>query len=213
MRVRQVIRILLQLIVGSELRHWLNGGGDDPFAPRFARPGFDLTVDAFPRTANTWTYYQIQLAFPKAKIGHHIHSWQHLLFSKLFGIPTILIVREPDAAVQSLVTKRGGSLALSYLEYVITNSFGRLFADRVFFFDDLTGQAGVTPLTLVVGEILGTRPSEVGPDDVRALMAKRTDHKNSATPTFRTENLGFLARILRRSAARLYSSLEREWRV
>lgn len=212
MKFRQALRIALQVLVGSELRHLLDARGADRFAPRFVRPGFDVTIDAFPRSANTWIYYQAQLAFPQAKIGHHIHSWQHFFFSKLFGTPTILIVREPDASVQSLVTKKGGSTALAYLDYVITNGLGGLFADRVHFFDELTGERGVAPLLADVCSQTGFRPKTIEPNQVRELMVVRTEHKNVTTPRLLIEELRPLDRFMRKVANRLYVRIERRWR-
>ncbi|MEM8976358.1 MAG: hypothetical protein AAGD43_30200 [Pseudomonadota bacterium] len=213
MILKQALRIIAQLLVGSELRHWLDDPKEDHFAPRFARPGIDMTIDAFPRSANTWIYYQAQLAYPHAKIAHHIHSWQHFFFSKLFGVPSVLIVREPDGAVQSLAVKKGGSLALGYLDYIITNGLGSLFADRVHFFDELTGDGGMTGLFSDMTERLGGEPTTVDPDEVRKLMAKRTDHKNVKTPAFRHDELGRFACIMRSAANKVYARIEREWRV
>ncbi|WP_435201452.1 hypothetical protein [Qipengyuania sp. 902] len=213
MILKQTLRIFTQLLVGSELRHWLDNRKKDRFAPRFVQPGFDLTIDAFPRSANTWIYYHAQLAYPEAKIGHHVHSWQHFFFSKLFGIPAIMIVRKPDASVQSLVTKKGGSLALGYLDFIITNGIGGLFVDKVHFFDELIGDRGMEALLADISKRLGTKPQSVPVDEVRQLMVTRTAHKNITTPKLRDEDLGAFDRLMQKAANRLYARIEKRWRA
>lgn len=210
---KQALRIVTQILPGSELRHWFSKHNADHFAPRFVRPGFDVTIDAFPRSANTWIYYQAQLAYPEAKIGHHIHSWQHFFFSRLFGIPTVLIVRDPDASVRSLLTKKGGSKSLAYLDYIITNALGSFFADSIYFFDELTGDRGVEPLLADITHRTGVKPLPVDPERVRELMVSRTNHKNVETPKVREETPGMLTQLPRRAAIYLYGRIEKRWRA
>ncbi|MCW1933776.1 hypothetical protein [Pararhodobacter zhoushanensis] len=130
MILSKTLHLGLGLIPGAELRHLLRRGKTDKFSPKFVRPGFDLLIDGFPRSANTYSYYVIQLSYPNAKIAHHIHSWQQFLFARLWGVPSILLLRDPDATVASLLTKKGGSPTLWFIDYTLTTALSAVFANR-----------------------------------------------------------------------------------
>lgn len=205
--LRQAMRILLQLIPGSDLRHWITEHKYDRFRPRFVRPGFQITIDGFPRSANSWIYFQVQLAFPRAKVAHHVHSWQQFLFSHMFRVPSIILIRHPDDSVQSLTTKRGGSMALSYLDYMVTNGLGYIFASHARLFDDLVLPGGMEQLVADIAAILETPAVSPDPAAIEELMESRVHPKNVQTPPFRENELGPVTQLLRRAAHRLYFKL------
>ena len=209
MILRHSFRILLQLVPGSDLRFWLLARTDDHYAPVFVRPGFHLTVDGFPRSANTWIYYQVQLSFPDHQIAHHVHSWQQFMFSRLFGVRSVLVLRHPDASVQSLLTKRGGTLFLGYLDYLVTNGLASLFAHDTRYFEDLVCEGGMSLFLNELSIILDTSTEPVDPSVLRKLMATRTDHKNVATPALDVARIGPITRLIRTAATRLYGFKKR----
>lgn len=72
---------------------------------RVVRPGDDLVIEGFPRSANTFATY----AFMKAnaernlKIGNHFHSPAQFILAARYDIPAVLVIREPLDAVLSLM--------------------------------------------------------------------------------------------------------------
>lgn len=208
MILQQIARMLLQIIPGSDLRHLLRHQSFDRLAPRLVTPNCELVIDGFPRSANTWIYYNVQVAFPKSRIAHHVHSWQQFFLARIYRVPSILIVRNPDACVQSLATKRGGSMALHYLDYLMTTGLGALFANKLYLFDKVVGEHGIDELIHYVGKTTGKHFSALEPAQVKALMEERTEHKNVETPPFQEAVLGLASKVLRRIANGLYKRLE-----
>ncbi|MEQ8293721.1 MAG: hypothetical protein RIA08_16080 [Roseovarius sp.] len=205
---RQISKIVLQILPGSDLRYLLLHKSPDRLAPRLVTPNCELVIDGFPRSANTWIYYHVQVAFPETRIAHHVHSWQQFLLARFYRVPSILIVRNPDACVQSLATKRGGVLMLHYLDYLMTTGFGALFANKVYLFDKVTGEHGIDDLIRNVAEIIGKPASAPDPAQVKALMEERTENKNVKTPPFQKEVLGPVSKVSRRIAKCLYKRLK-----
>lgn len=208
MILRQVPKIVLQIIPGSDLRYLLQHKRLDQLAPRFVTPSSELVIDGFPRSANTWIYYNVQAAFPEVRIAHHVHSWQQFMFARLFRVPSILVVRNPDACVQSLATKRSGALAFYYLDYLMTTGLGALFANKLYLFDKIVGESGIDNLVQDITEKIGKPALTPNPNQVKALMQERTEHKNVKTPPFQEDTLGPVSKILRCFTRTLYKRLE-----
>lgn len=213
MILRQATRILFQLIPGSDLRHLIKHKPLDGLAPRFVTPKCDLVIDGFPRSANTWIYYNVQIAFPEARIAHHVHSWQQFLLARFYGIPSFLILREPDACVQSLVTKQGGAMTLHYLDYLMTAGLGAIFADKVYLFGDLTFDRGIERLNGDIAKVLNTEASTYSQSQVEEIMENRTKFKNVKTPPFKEGDLGVISGVIRVLANNLYIRLKKRSRI
>lgn len=209
MFLSQAARVIIQLIPGSDLRYLISFGARDKYSPTFSSWNCDITVDGFPRTANTFVYYHVQLAFPEIRIAHHIHSWQNIFFAKAFRVPTVLLLRNPDEAVQSLFTKRGGHIGIYYIDYSVTNILSSFFSDDIWLFETLTSDVGIEKLKESVGRRLGIKPAAVSKTEIAALMAERTSHKNAKTPPFDDGQLSFFATVARSIANRVYKRLLR----
>lgn len=69
----------------------------------------DLVIDGFPRSANTYAWYASKLTLePKYMVRGHTHVVETLRRGLQNGKPTMLLLREPDAAVASLYQMRNG---------------------------------------------------------------------------------------------------------
>ena len=69
-------------------------------------PGTDIVIEGFPRSANTFAV----VAFEKAQeqtvsVAHHLHVPSQVLRAVKLGIPVIVLIREPVAAICSLVVR------------------------------------------------------------------------------------------------------------
>ena len=61
---------------------------------------FDVWIDGFPRSANTFAYHAFELANPGVRIRSHIHIAPFLIHAMKAGKPGMLMVRKPeDAAI------------------------------------------------------------------------------------------------------------------
>jgi hypothetical protein len=65
-------------------------------------PETELVVEGFPRSANTSVAVQFAAAHPDARLSSHLHTPRSLARASRFGVPALLLVRDPDAAVASL---------------------------------------------------------------------------------------------------------------
>lgn len=74
---------------------------------RLLRPGDDLLIDGFPRSANTFATYAFEAAQPKRlKVGNHLHSPAQFKIASRNRIPAMLVVREPVASIVSYMLYR-----------------------------------------------------------------------------------------------------------
>ena len=85
--------------------------------PCRALPNTQFLVDAFPRCGNTFFYYLLrETQESDLRIAHHMHSAGHLAMGVRFGVPTMTIVRKPDAACLSHIIRVPNVSAQASLE-------------------------------------------------------------------------------------------------
>lgn len=69
-------------------------------------PATDLVVEAFPRSGNTFAVTALQSSQPqRLDIAHHFHAPAQLIKAVRLRKPTLLIVRQPMAAVASFILR------------------------------------------------------------------------------------------------------------
>ena len=72
-------------------------------------PHTELVVDGYTRSATTYAVYAIQLAQPwPVRMAHHLHAPAQIVAAARWGVPTILLVRDPEGAVLSQVVREPG---------------------------------------------------------------------------------------------------------
>lgn len=79
---------------------------------------FDLWIDGFPRSANTFCVHAFQSANPKAKVRSHRHLPPFIIQAVAYGKPGIFLVRKPVDAALSWAIYRQEELGIC-LEYYI----------------------------------------------------------------------------------------------
>lgn len=86
-----------------------------PIAQHIVDAGTDIVIDGFPRSANSFSVRAFLSAQPAPlRVGHHMHSHAQIVKSVRLGLPTILLIRNPDDCIVSLramdvqLAKRGG---------------------------------------------------------------------------------------------------------
>jgi hypothetical protein len=65
-----------------------------------------IVIDGFPRSANTFAVIAFRMAQPQAvEIAHHVHLPAQILAGVKASLPTMLLIREPEEVVTSLVLR------------------------------------------------------------------------------------------------------------
>jgi len=80
----------------------------------------DIVIEGYPRSANTFAVAAFLLAQPRpVNIAHHLHVPIQVIRAVQWGIPALVLLRNPDDAVLSwLVRERGLSVARALKDYV-----------------------------------------------------------------------------------------------
>ena len=85
------------------------------------RPDTELLIEGFPRSGNTYTVMAFRICNPEIKLANHMHSAAHVFMARRFGVPTLILLREPEAAIRSLLVRRNSLSAErvvdEYLEF------------------------------------------------------------------------------------------------
>ena len=69
----------------------------------------ELVVDGYTRSATTYAVYAFQVAQPTpVRVAHHLHAPAQIVAAARWGVPTLLLVRDPEGAVLSQVVRERG---------------------------------------------------------------------------------------------------------
>jgi hypothetical protein len=113
-------------------------------ADTVAGPETEFILEGYPRCGNTWAEMAIRHAATRPlKMAHHSHAAAHVSYGLGLGIPTLVLFREPDQAVRSLLAMNARNLtaADAYREYLrFYEAVLALPRDRLMFasFEDVT---------------------------------------------------------------------------
>lgn len=110
-----------------------------------------LTVDGFPRSGNSFLMEAFWQTNPGVPVAHHTHAAAQVIGSVRRGLPTLVLIREPQAAIASFLVMRpdiGWSLAAwSYVRFyrpLLAYRRGFLLAQ----FEDVTRDLGQVIISL-----------------------------------------------------------------
>lgn len=94
--------------------------GWEPYGGRPVGPGTDFVIEGFPRSANSFSLMAFHSSQKKAtRIAHHRHVPAQVLGAAKLRIPTLVLIRNPDDAVISLVIRQPAmSLRQALKDYV-----------------------------------------------------------------------------------------------
>lgn len=68
----------------------------------------DVVIEGYPRSGNTFAVVAFRHAQPdpaELVIAHHLHVPAQIGLAARYGIPTMVVVRQPDAAIPSLIVR------------------------------------------------------------------------------------------------------------
>jgi hypothetical protein len=73
-------------------------------SPLLVRQDTEVVIEGAPRSANTFLVAAFELLNPQRRTAHHLHNPCQVLRAARFGVPCIVVVRDPmDAAASTLV--------------------------------------------------------------------------------------------------------------
>jgi hypothetical protein len=151
-------------------------------SPMVVGPDTQLVIDGYTRAASTHVVYTFQLAQPEpVRLAHHLHAPAQVIEAVRRGVPTLVLVREPDgtalsqAAREPHVTVRDALLAHArYHERLLPYRDAVVVAD----FREVTRDVG--PAVRRLNEHFGTafRLPAAAPEDplVAELVRLRPTH-------------------------------------
>ncbi len=111
----------------------------------------DLHLTGYQRSGNTFAMRLLRKTFPKAKISTHLHSVSSIKMAISFGVPVIVLIREPEQAIASSILKRVDSKGFN-LELAAKYDIDEYFHFYSFVKENLNA------LTLVGFEFLTSEP-------------------------------------------------------
>ncbi len=87
--------------------------GEHPdFDRRVTRRGDDVVIEGYPRSGNTFGTMAFRLAQPNPlNIGNHFHAPAQIGLARRYGIPAMVVVREPMAAALSFCVYHQGKVS------------------------------------------------------------------------------------------------------
>lgn len=80
----------------------------------------DLIIEGYPRSANTRFVAALRLSQGRSiKIAHHVHGNQQILLGIKYGIPTVLLIRDPlDASISLILRDKGITPKQAITDYI-----------------------------------------------------------------------------------------------
>jgi hypothetical protein len=99
------------------LRTTLDGRFD-----HLCRPSYDLCLEGYPSSGNSFLFYLLKEINPTLKIGHHTHTVANIRLALWFRIPTVIIVRNPCDVISSIKVRIDARKNGPLIEYSIENA-------------------------------------------------------------------------------------------
>jgi hypothetical protein len=89
-------------------------------------PATEVVIDGYTRCASTFAVYAFQLAQERpVRMAHHLHAPAQLIAAAKAGLPTIVVIRDPEGAILSQVVREPG-VALQDALWAYTRFYARL---------------------------------------------------------------------------------------
>jgi hypothetical protein len=154
----------------------------------------EICIEGFPRSGNTFAVIAFQQAQPRTiSIAHHVHAPGSIITAVRLGTPAIVLIREPEQAVLSLVV-RYPQLSLAQVLRGYRRFYEPLLPlrDRVVVgrFEDVT-----TDLGSVIREVNGRFGTafaefEATDDNVKKVLAELDQWDQNTFPEHEALELG-----------------------
>jgi hypothetical protein len=78
-------------------------------SPEVIGPETEFVIDGYTRSASTFAVYAFQIAQPRpVRLAHHLHAPAQLIAAARAGLPTLVVIREPEGTILSQVVREPG---------------------------------------------------------------------------------------------------------
>jgi hypothetical protein len=110
----------------------------------------DIVIEGYPRSANTFALAAFLLAQQRqVNVAHHIHGPAQIIWAARHNIPTLVLIREPNDSVLSLIVRQPAvSLELAIRNYI-------KFYEKVFLYNDSYVLADFDEIISDYGAVIG----------------------------------------------------------
>ena len=100
----------------------------------------DLCIEGYQSSGNSFSFAILRHANDSLRLAHHCHSVANLQLALNYGVPTVCLIRDPESAISSRVSRFGGDLEDAVLGYVDFYRFALKHIDRLIIvtFEELT---------------------------------------------------------------------------
>jgi len=136
---------------------------------RLCLPWYDIVLDGYQRSGNSFAYNLVTYFYPSLKVVHHTHSVATLKTSFLFKIPIVILLRNPvDAICSSLVRSRKNPRFLIN-NYIWFYSYVQKKIDKIKLvsFETVTGAPHL--LLKVIAQSVGMRERIIDKNEISAV--------------------------------------------
>lgn len=98
----------------------------------FCERGIDLCVEGYPACANSYLYFAFkECAVDELTIGHHTHSASNVKRALHYGIPVIIVFRDPKDAIPSYLSRFDKDPLEATIRYVRFYRYIRKISNRI----------------------------------------------------------------------------------
>ncbi|WP_157621436.1 hypothetical protein [Salisaeta longa] len=156
----------------------------------FCTSDTDLCIEGYPACANSYLYFVFkECANQSLDVGHHTHSVANVKRSLYYGIPSVVVFRDPEDAIPSYLSRFDKDPREAVLRYVRFYQYICTVADQVLLasFEEVTSHVDrvvhrvrlATDLQFEIGEIgtlkerVQSRMKEQWSDSRDALFNRR----------------------------------------
>src|SRR5436309_8002883 len=81
-------------------------------ADRIVEADTQLVIEGFQRSGNTFAVVAFEVAQPQpVKLAHHLHAAAQIVAAVRMGVPTLVLIRDPDESVLSHMVREPGITA------------------------------------------------------------------------------------------------------
>lgn len=142
----------------------------------FCTTNTELCIEGFESSANSFLYNVFRALKPSLSIAHHTHSVANLKRARKYGVPTIVLYRDPKDAIPSLVSRFRPSLKEAILRYVHFYRYVSSIQDHVLLvsFEEATEKFETAVRRLEARSGLSFRT--FNPADIEARVVDHIEH-------------------------------------
>lgn len=139
----------------------------------FCNKGTDFCIEGYQSSSNSFVYNVFRLLDPSLNIGHHTHSVANLKRCLRYAIPTLVLYRDPDDAIPSLVARfkptvsEGATRYCRFYQFVMRHKRQFILAS----FEETTSN-----ISSVIRRVEECTSLEFGHHDADAIAAQAVKH-------------------------------------